>query len=470
MINSRNKALVKNTGLYFIGNFASKVLNIILVPIYMVYLEADSYGIVDMMLLLSSILALLFSLNMTDAIYRYLLDANDEDTIGHIITNGIFVYLIGSITFVIVFIIGNRFFDIPYRVPFLLHILVANFGQMLLQLCRGIKKNASYAIGGMLLTFIQGISNIILIVVFHMDASSLLIAAIISNGICGLYLTIVTKWHRYVDLKKCDINYVKKMVSYSFPLFIQVLLLWIIQNSGTYFLTYYSKSAIDSGIYGISNKFPNILNALCSIFLLAWQESAIVEKNDKDAKAFYRNIYNKYISLLLASVAVLLPVVKIYLNYFNDSTYSDVWLYVPILMGSSLINGITNFVGMHFIVTQKTMILVKSFIPSTIVILVSNLVLVERYKIFAVTISQLVAFTISLIIRKKNLTDIYRLDFHNFKIMGSITCFVVSLVVYYLFNKMFQFIAVFVIISFFLSLWRNEIRIAVKHAYRKVKR
>ena len=95
MSDFREKMLIKNTGLYFIGNFASKILNVLLVPIYMIYLNAEDFGGIDLVLLLSSIVALLFTLDMTDAAYRFMIDADSDEKKYVVISNTFVTYVVG---------------------------------------------------------------------------------------------------------------------------------------------------------------------------------------------------------------------------------------------------------------------------------------------------------------------------------------------------------------------------------------
>lgn len=407
---ARVKKLVKNTMLYFLGNFASKLLNIVLIPIYMVYLEADSYGGIDMLLLLSSIVALLFSLDMTDAVYRFMLDTRKKSEADKIATVAVLTYCFGLLIFSLIYFPVAGRLGLKNANLLGLHILVANFAQLLLQICRGLKQNLHYALAGIILTLIQGISNIILIVHYSYGAKSILMAPVIGSSVVIIYMTIVTKWHKYIKLRCFDINVFKKMVAYSMPLFLQVIMLWIIQNSGTYFLTYFSGSTAASGVYGIANKFSALVNMLSSIFVLAWQESAIMEMHKKDADDFYRYIYSKYAWTLLWAIIVCLPLLRMYFMYVGNESYKDVWIYVPILLSGAFINALATFIGTQFIVSQNTMQMVKTLLPSVLIVLLADMMLVPYAMIYAVAFSQVLAYFVALLLRKKTTENIYRLS------------------------------------------------------------
>ena len=57
MKKSREFRLIKNTILYFLGNFASKILNIVLMPLYIIFSEAKDFGEIDF----SSIIVVLYT-------------------------------------------------------------------------------------------------------------------------------------------------------------------------------------------------------------------------------------------------------------------------------------------------------------------------------------------------------------------------------------------------------------------------
>ncbi len=423
----REKRLFQNTILYFVGNFASKLLNIILVPIYMIYLNANSLGSIDLMLLLSSMIALLFSLDMTDAVYRYMLDADTEEKIKKVITNAVITYAVGALIFSCIYFPLNFSIKIQFGLLFGIHVVLANFSQFLQQVCRGLKLNLYYAVSGIIITFVQGISNVILIIFFKQGAKSMLIAPIFGSLCVITFLTALTKWHKHVKKSFLSISEIKKMAKYSMPMYIQVLLLWVIQNSGTYFLTYYTGETTASGIYAVANKFPTIINSLASIFLLAWQESAITGKNEEDAKIFYNNIYTKYFWLMYCSVMGILPLLRIYFVFVGNASYAEVWKYVPPLLITSLVNALATFIGTQFIVEKNTIKMVWTLIIPSAIALIFNLLFVKQFKIYAVIGSQFISYLVLLLMRKRLTYNIYKLQFKTLRsilviIGGGLTC------------------------------------------------
>ena len=67
-MNQRSKFLFKNLGILTIGNFSSKILVFLLVPLYTSVLSTYEYGIYDLVISTVSLLYPLLTLNITDAI------------------------------------------------------------------------------------------------------------------------------------------------------------------------------------------------------------------------------------------------------------------------------------------------------------------------------------------------------------------------------------------------------------------
>lgn len=435
MKKTREFKLIKNTFLYFLGNFASKILNIILMPIYIIFIEAKNFGEIDLILLLSAVLSLFFTLDMTDAVYRYMMDADTEEKRCQVTTSSIVVYSLGIGFFLLLYLFVDKYFQFKYVTLFALHVIFVNFSQYLMQVSRGLQFNFSYAVAGSIQTITQGIANIVFIVFLHYGAESILISQIIASIITILFLSRTTKFNTYIDLKAINWNLVRSMTKYSFPMFVQILILWIIQNSGTYFLRYFTQNSNSSGIYAMANKIPSMINSLASIFLLAWQESAIISKNDKDANTFYKNIYSRYFYILIFSFILMLPLIRIYFSYVVSESYLSVWKYVPIFFGVSIMSSLSIFVSTHFIAEKKSDRIVKTLIIPLIVVIFCDFMVVKRYGIFAVGISQLAAYTIALFSRKMLVPNTYSLNI-DIKTVFLIVMLILTLTLYYLISTM----------------------------------
>ena len=71
---SRIKYLFKNTAIFTIGNFATKVISFFLIPLYTNVLTTSEYGTVDLVVTISTIAVPIITLNIMEAVMRFNLD------------------------------------------------------------------------------------------------------------------------------------------------------------------------------------------------------------------------------------------------------------------------------------------------------------------------------------------------------------------------------------------------------------
>ena len=382
----RESKLLKNSVVFFIGNFASKCLSFILIPIYTAFLGASDFGNINLLLLLSPILAQFFSFEILDGAYRFLIDNDDEEKRNRIITNAIFIYVFGMIAFLIIFLPFALIAHFENAIVFSLHIVLVNFVSLMLFICRGIKQNKTYAAGGVLETLFQGLSNIILIVGLGIGAVSILWAPIIASCVVSLFLAFRIKLHRRIHFHFFQLSVCREMIRYSFPLFLQVLFIWILQNIGNYQLLYITGSSYQCGIYGMVNKYPQLLYSITSIFVLAWQETAVEEENSRDKVAFHLKTYNNYVFIQLLSLAFFIPLLYLYFSLFQQGDFQDVKQFIPIALFSSVLISMVNFISTNYIVRKKTKsVILTSLIPAIISIIISQFLIpiIGIYGIYA---------------------------------------------------------------------------------------
>ena len=80
-MNNKYKKLFKNVGLLTIGNFASKLLTFLLIPVYTNILSTSEYGVADLIFTTVSLLYPVFSVLMSEAVMRFALDNKDNNQV-----------------------------------------------------------------------------------------------------------------------------------------------------------------------------------------------------------------------------------------------------------------------------------------------------------------------------------------------------------------------------------------------------
>lgn len=205
---SKGKDLAKNTAIVSIGKICTQLITFFLLPVYTAVLSNEEYGVVDLLNTLTSLLLPIATLQIEQGIFRYLIDCrenNKKQT--KLITTVIRFMIIQSAVCIIIFLCVSPLIHNEYKYFLMANLLMGIFSSLLLQICRGLGDNATYAIGSFITGAITVLLNIIFIVVFHWGAYGMLGATAISNLLCSLYLLMKKKIYKYIKPKQYDKKY-----------------------------------------------------------------------------------------------------------------------------------------------------------------------------------------------------------------------------------------------------------------------
>lgn len=78
MASERNKYLFKNTAIFVIGNFATKLISFFLVPLYTNALTTEQYGAADLVTTVCTVLGPVLILNISEGVMRFALDKDAD--------------------------------------------------------------------------------------------------------------------------------------------------------------------------------------------------------------------------------------------------------------------------------------------------------------------------------------------------------------------------------------------------------
>ena len=350
---SKEGTLVKNTIIYAIGNFGSKVLSFILLPFYTYYLSTNDYGYFDLITTTVALLTPIVTFQIYDGLYRYLLESKDDAESAHVISNSFFMITRNLMVFSIIYIIFIQFKSFKYEYLILLQIDFSILSVLWSQIARGFRKNVDYSVSGIISTVVILVSNILFITIMHMKVGSLIVSNILSSIIIIIYLDGKLKIHNYIKLKLNNNIIKRKLIVFSIPLIPNVISWWLMNVSDRYFLTFY-KGVEANGIYAISNKFPSILIMLNTIFNLAWQESAITEYGSKDRNVFYTRMFNVLMTFQFTAVIGLLAFTKFIMHLMVNVKFESAWMFVPFLYIGTIFNSFSLFYGTGYLSSKDT--------------------------------------------------------------------------------------------------------------------
>ena len=125
MTNSREKQLIKNTGILALGKICTQFISFFLLPLYTAYLSTKEYGVVDLLNNFISLLIPIVFFQMEQALFRFLIDERgNEKNKSEIISTAFFTVLYQIIIFTVFYIIISIFIHNEYKYFLLTNMLV----------------------------------------------------------------------------------------------------------------------------------------------------------------------------------------------------------------------------------------------------------------------------------------------------------------------------------------------------------
>ncbi|MGV0922707.1 lipopolysaccharide biosynthesis protein [Empedobacter tilapiae] len=394
--NLKNNSLVRETFIYSIGSFGSKILSFLLIPFYTFFLTKKDLGEYDILLTLMSLFAPIVSLQISDASYRWLVDKPnlDENYISKILSNSVIAIIAGFLMFFFIFFIYTRFNEFHYYIYFIVLIFLTSILSLLQSVLRGMGKTKKFAINGIITTFLIVIFNVIFIYLLNLKVEGIFIANIIAYIIACTIILVEINFSNYFDLKLFDKDLIISMVKYSIPLIPNLMSWWAIASASKFIILYFL-GAENNGLYAVASRFPSLLLVINSVLLLPIQDKVLKDNSDLT----FDKLLKKFIIFEIGFAFILGALSPVMTKFLVADNYFETWQFMPYLFLGVGFNAIAGFLGLKYQQNKNTLkITVTTLIGGVISILLSVL-LVKRMGLQGISISFLIGYLVVFLLR-----------------------------------------------------------------------
>lgn len=390
--------LIKDTLLYGVANFGSKILMFIMLPLYTRYFTPAEYGLWDLVVTASALLAPFITFELVSAVYRWLLEEKEKEKRTSIITTGAVTILRNLLIFNLLASIILLFVSVPYGWLALLFIDITVLSSFMQQCARGLGFNKLFALIGIIQTIITVTFILIFIFAFKLRVEAFFYSSIIAGAFVVIFAWRVMGFSKYILLKSYSKRRLKSFLVYAIPIIPGAASWWIMTMSDRYFITIFLGMEAN-GIYAVANKIPAVLLMVNTVFLLAWKDSAIVTFDAEDKNDYYSKVFRHFFRLMATFVILLTLLTKPVLAIMISEAFFSSWKYIGILLAGTLFNACSLFWAAGYHGAKKTnVILVTSLVGATVNV-VFNLIFIPYIGLYAVVISTFLAFLVTWLIR-----------------------------------------------------------------------
>lgn len=395
------KKLATNTLIFAIGTFSSKVLSFLLMPFVTRMLEQGSYGDADLIQQTANVLIPIVFLQINSACLRFALDKDGDKS--EVFSVGLRTTFLGFAVFLLLwyplslvrikdFCLGD-YIGLIYA-----FVLVSGLRQLCQQFVRGCGHVKTFAIDGILATATTLAFNILFLGPFHWGVQGYILAIIASDACSVIFLFATCKLWRFVKFRGVRKSTAFSMLKYSIPMMPTIILWWIINVSDRYMVTGFIGSA-ENGLYTAASKIPNFVIMFSSIFIDAWQLSAVDEYDSEDRAKFFTNVFRVYSGGVFSVSAALILGCQLMTKILVAPSYYSSWQYVPVLIMATTISCHVNFLASVYMAEKKNMMAMVTALSGALTNIILNFVLIPVIGANGAAIATLAAFVMVFITR-----------------------------------------------------------------------
>ena len=398
MHDHKYKTLLSNTFLISLGTFGSKLLTFLMVRFYTGVLTPADYGTADLIMQTANLLLPLVSLGITNGVFRFALDRKEQRR--SIFTIGFYTILLGSLVLLAALpLLSNSDSLREYTLLIGVYTLASCLHSLCAQYIRAEGRTALFAVQGIINTALVIGFNITFLLVFRMGVFGYVMSVVAADGLCTVFLVLRERlWKLW--LPKPEGKLWNAMLRYSIPLIPATIFWWITSVSDRYMVTYFLGSAAN-GLYAVACKIPTVLTLLSTIFMEAWQFSAIQEATgDREVHIrFYSQVWSAFLAVMVMAGSVVIVLCRLEIRMLSTPRYYEAWQYIPTLSMAMVFSAFSSFMGSVYVVTEKSRLSLWTALWSALANIFLNFLLIPRIGIQGAAIATLASYVLCFAIR-----------------------------------------------------------------------
>lgn len=386
----RNRYLVKNTTMIGAGSIISKLTQFIVLSLCTYSLTTGEFGIADICVSTAALLYPVFSLEISQAVFRFTIDKQDNDK--SIITFSLCVSIIGGI---IAFMLTPIMTGIPevgqYWIAIALLAVLEAMQLLVKEYTRAKEDGRNYVLGGVINSVVQISACVMLVYFLKYGAWGYFIS--LSLGYIGefIFLAFSMQIIKNFSVKSIDSQNVREMLVFSVPLIPNTIMWWIVSISDRYFVLYMIGDSA-AGLYSVAAKIPALITVVTGIFFKAWQMSAIDIEKEDDVSEYSSKVFNYLWVVGGICIVLVLIFLRVILYVLVAEEFRGAWIYATVLIVSAGFASLQSFIGTAYTVYKDSIGCLRSTVLMASMNIVFNYIFIRIWGIQGAAYSTLISY------------------------------------------------------------------------------
>ena len=337
------KRLGKHSAIYGLGGLVSRILAVLLLPLYTRYLSTSDYGVVETLIALTTVVGIALSAGIGSAFFRFYFDANEPEARRRVLRTS-FWFIMGMATLGLVvgvafagelsqFLFGTTKDAKLVAASFVGLWAGMNWAQ-LTNLFRVEERSVAFVSASVANILVTVGATLILVVALDKGP----IGVIVGNFTGTLVVYSVLVFYRREQLGlEFDRKLLRQMNKFGLPLVPTALFLWVTNFSDRIFLAKLADTS-EVGLYSVGVRIASAMVLMLTAFRLAWPAFAYSIEDDGEARRTYAYVLT-YVTLVTTWVATALALL---------SPWIVQWIAAPAFEKSSRVVGPLAFSAVAF--------------------------------------------------------------------------------------------------------------------------
>jgi O-antigen/teichoic acid export membrane protein len=394
---ARVKSLFRNVVIYGLGDVATSIVSLLLLPIFTSYLTPADYGIITMLLTIEAITKVVFRWGVDTAFMRLYYDCADRQGRQRLAST-IFFFLLtvngallaGGLTsagwlsetlfhtreyaLLIRLTIANTFVAGFFFIPF----QVLRIGERSGQFIALAFARSAGTIGARLLLVIWAGMGVVGIVVADVTVTTLL-------------TLVLSRWFAPLIRPVFSRAVLRDALSFGLPRVPHSIAHQVIGFADRYFLNAYG-TLRDVGLYSIGASFGLALKFFLSAFESAWTPFFLAIMRDRDARRVYSTVSTYVLALLVLFVAGVCATAPGVVRLFTTAQFHAAAAVTPWIALGVMFQGIYLVGSIGLVITKRTKVYPLSTGAAAVASVVANMLLIPRYGILGAAWANTIAY------------------------------------------------------------------------------
>lgn len=420
---ARIKDLLKHSAIYGISNASTKLIGIVLLPLYTKFIPLESYGNLAVVDATIVILAEFLNLGQGQTIV-WLFNNKDYESrkkkafftllitlvvVNAVIISGAYISVPSVITGIHIAPVFIEYFQLGLIIVFFRAI-----NNYTINTLRAEEKSATYTVVNLIKIAVTVAFAFYFLAYANMNIEGILYAYIVAEVIVmGLLLPYVFSRSSF----SFDKTILFAALAFGLPLIFNTLPFHLLNLSDRYILVPFVSKA-DLGIYDLGYRFAGLINMFIIMpFNLAVMPAVYKIYGQQDDKRYYSKLLTYLcFALVIAALGVSFFAKDVLELFTLNDDYVAAYVVVPIIAFAYIFSGLRLVAVIGLYVKKKTAYIAYTTIAGTLINIALNFWLVPKYGIMAAAWNTVIAFLILFVSSLVYANKYYKIDYEYIRV------------------------------------------------------